>query len=146
MEIIATNRKAKFDYYFIEIYEAGIVLTGCEIKSVREKKINFKDSFAQIKNNQVYLYNLHISPYEKGNRFNLEATRVRKLLLKKKEIKYIFGQVCQKGLTLIPIEIYLKRNLAKVKLALAKGKKTYDKRETIKKRDVERELKRMYKK
>jgi SsrA-binding protein len=142
LRTVATNRKAKFNYQILETYEAGIVLTGCEIKSIREGKVNFKDSFAQIKEGEVFLFNLHLSPYEQGNRFNPDPTRPRKLLLRKKEIKSLLGKLIQRGWALIPLEIYLKRNLAKVKLALAKGKKVYDKKDELKKRDLEREMRR----
>ena len=143
MEI--NNRKAHYDYQIEEIYEAGIVLKGTEIKSIRLGKANIKDSYAIIKGEELFLLNTHISPYKEGNIFNHEETRTRKLLMHKKEIKKLENKLLLEGYTLIPIKIYFKGNKAKVALALAKGKKNYDKRETIKKRDVERELNKKYK-
>jgi SsrA-binding protein len=139
MEI--TNRKARYDYEIEDTYEAGIVLKGTEIKSIRNGKAQLKDSYAILKNNEVYLLNMHISAYENGNIFNHEETRTRKLLLHKKEILKIRDKIAQEGYTLIPIKIYFVRNHAKVQLGIARGKKNYDKRETIKKRDMEREIK-----
>ncbi len=139
MEI--TNRKAKYDYEIEETYEAGIVLKGTEIKSIRNGKAQLKDSYAILKNGEVYLLNMHISAYEKGNIFNHEETRTRKLLLHKKEIWKIRDKIEQQGYTLIPIKVYFVQNHAKILLGVARGKKNYDKRETIKKRDIERELK-----
>ncbi len=138
MEI--TNRKARYDYEIEDTYEAGIVLKGTEIKSIRNGKAQLKDSYAILKNNEVYLLNMHISAYEKGNIFNHEETRTRKLLLHKKEILKIRDKINQEGYTLIPMKVYFVKNHAKVLLGIARGKKNYDKRETIKKRDVEREL------
>lgn len=143
MEI--NNRKAHYDYQIEEIYEAGIVLKGTEIKSIRLGKANIKDSYAIIKGEELFLLNTHISPYKEGNIFNHEETRTRKLLMHKKEIKKLENKLLLEGYTLIPVKIYFKGNKAKVALALAKGKKNYDKRETIKKRDVERELNKKYK-
>lgn len=139
MEII--NRKAKYDYEIIETYEAGIVLTGTEIKSIRKGSANLKDSYAIIKNDEVFLLGMHISKYEEGNRFNHEETRTRKLLLHKKEIKKIRVKLDLDGFTLVPMKLYFQKNKAKILLGVAKGKKNYDKRETIKKRDLEREAK-----
>ena len=139
MEI--TNRKAKYDYNIEETYEAGIVLKGTEIKSIRNGKAQLKDSYAILKKGEVYLLNMHISVYEKGNIFNHEETRTRKLLLHKKEILKIRDKVEQEGYTLIPIKVYFVKNHAKVLLGVARGKKSYDKRETIKKRDMERDMK-----
>ena len=139
MEI--TKRKAKYDYEIEETYEAGIVLKGTEIKSIRNGKAQLKDSYAILKNGEVYLLNMHISAYEKGNIFNHEETRTRKLLLHKKEIWKIRDKIEQQGYTLIPIKVYFVQNHAKILLGVARGKKNYDKRETIKKRDIERELK-----
>lgn len=135
------NRKAYFDYEILETYEAGIALKGTEIKSIREGKVNLKDSYAIIKNNEIYLLNTHISHYDKGNIFNHDELRTRKLLLHKKEILKIRDNLQVQGLTLIPLKLYFKGNYAKILLGLAKGKKLYDKRESIKKRDVEREIK-----
>ncbi len=138
MEI--TNRKARYDYEIEDTYEAGIVLKGTEIKSIRNGKAQLKDSYAILKNNEVFLLNMHISAYEKGNIFNHEETRTRKLLLHKKEILKIRDRINQEGYTLIPMKVYFVKNHAKVLLGVARGKKNYDKRETIKKRDMEREL------
>ena len=139
MEI--NNRKAKYDYAITDTVEAGIVLTGTEIKSIRSGKANLKDSYAIIKKGEVFLINMHISPYEEGNRFNHDETRTRKLLLHKKEILKLYDKIRLEGFTLVPIKLYFKGNKAKILLGIAKGKKTYDKREVIKKRDVEREIK-----
>ena len=138
MEI--TNRKAGYVYEIEDTYEAGIVLKGTEIKSIRNGKAQLKDSYAILKNNEVFLLNMHISAYEKGNIFNHEETRTRKLLLHKKEILKIRDRINQEGYTLIPMKVYFVKNHAKVLLGVARGKKNYDKRETIKKRDMEREL------
>lgn len=139
MEIL--NRKARYDYEIEDTFEAGIALKGTEIKSIRNGKAQLKDSYAIIKNGEVFLLNMHISLYEKGNIFNHNETRTRKLLLHKKEILKIRDKIEQEGYTLIPIKIYFKGSNAKVLLGIARGKKNYDKRETIKKRDMERELK-----
>ena len=143
MEI--TNRKAKYDYEIEETYEAGIVLKGTEIKSIRNGKAQLKDSYAIVKNNEVFLLNMHISVYDKGNIFNHDETRTRKLLLNKKEILKIRDKIAQEGYTLFPIKIYFSKNRAKILLGIARGKKTYDKRETIKKRDMEREVRKQLK-
>ncbi len=143
MEI--NNRKAKYDYEILDTYEAGIVLTGTEIKSIRLGKANLKDSYAIIKNGEIFLLNMHISHYEQGNIFNHDETRTRKLLMHKKEIYKLRDNIERQGNTLIPIKLYFKKNIAKILIGLAKGKKNYDKRETIKQRDIERELKKQYK-
>ena len=139
------NKKAYFDYEILESFEAGIVLKGTEIKSIRDGKVNLKDSYAVIKNNEVFLLNTHISQYKEGNIFNHDETRTRKLLLQKKEIKKIKEQLEIQGLTLVPLKLYFKGEYAKILLGLAKGKKNYDKRESIKKREnlieIKRELK-----
>ncbi len=134
------NRKAKFDYFVEDEYEAGIVLTGTEIKSVRNGNCNIKDCYGIIKNNEVFLLNMFIGQYKEGNIFNHEETRSRKLLLHKKEIKKIAEKVELQGLTLVPIKLYFKDNKLKVLLGVCRGKKTYDKRETIKERDLKREV------
>lgn len=139
------NRQAKFNYEILETYEAGIVLTGTEIKSLRNGNANIKDSYANIKNGEIFLLNMHISHYEEGNIFNHEETRTRKLLLHKKEILKLKNKVDLNGYTIIPLKIYFVKRKAKVLLGLAKGKKTYDKREDIKKRDVEREIRKEFK-
>lgn len=137
MEII--NRKAKFDYFIEEVYEAGIVLTGTEIKSIRDGNCNIKDCYGVVRNHEVYLLNMYIAPYKEGNIFNHEERRSRKLLLHKKEIKKIEEALELKGLTLIPIKLYFKNNILKVSLGVCRGKKTYDKRDSIKERDIKRE-------
>ncbi len=134
------NRKANFDYEIIETFEVGIVLTGTEIKSIRLGKANLKDSYAIIKNNEIYLLNMHTSKYEQGNIFNHEETRTRKLLMHKKEILKLRDKLDLEGFTLIPLKLYFKGSKAKILLGLAKGKKNYDKREAIKKKDIERQL------
>ncbi len=138
MEI--SNRKARYDYAIEETYEAGIVLTGTEIKSIRNGKINIADSYAIIKKGEMYLLNTHISLYEEGNIFNHEETRTRKLLLHKKEISKLNQRIELEGYTLVPLKVYFVKNKIKVLIGVAKGKKNYDKRQTIKKRDTEREM------
>ena len=139
MEIL--NSKARYNYQIFDTIEAGIVLTGTEIKSIRSGKANIKDSYATIKKGEALLINMHISPYENGNIFNHEETRTRKLLLHKKEIKKIESKITLEGYTLVPLKIYFKHGIAKIELGIAKGKKNYDKRETIKQRDIERDIK-----
>lgn len=143
MEII--NRKARYDYQVEEEYEAGIVLTGTEIKSIRLGKVNIKDSYAIIRNEELFLLNTHIASYDKGNIFNHDEDRTRKLLMHKNEIKKLNNKVILEGYTLIPLKIYFVKGRAKVLIGLCKGKKDYDKRESIKKRDVEREIRKSYK-
>ena len=142
MEIL--NKKARFDYEILEKYEAGIVLTGNEIKSIRKGSCNLKDSYVLVKNSEVFVLNMHISNYDKGVN-NLDETRTRKLLLNKNEINKLQGIVEIKGYTIIPVRLYLKGNIAKLEIAVAKGKHTYDKKEAIKKRDTERETARALK-
>ena len=137
MEIL--NRKVYHDYFIDEVYEAGIVLTGTEIKSIRQSNCNIKDCYGIIRDHEVYLLNMFVSPYKEGNLFNHEETRNRKLLLHKKEIKKLEDAVQMKGLTLIPIKLYFKDNILKVSLGVCRGKKDYDKRESIKERDMKRE-------
>lgn len=139
------NRKANYDYEILDTFEAGIVLTGTEIKSVKNGSANLKDSYAIIKNGELFLLNMHISAYEQGNIFNHEETRTRKLLMHKKEIVKLNQNVTLQGNTIVPLKLYFKKNKAKILLGLAKGKKNYDKRESIKKKDIERELKTQYK-
>lgn len=143
MEI--NNRKANYDYEILETIEAGIVLTGTEIKSIRNGSANLKDSYAIVKNNEMYILNMHISHYEEGNIFNHEETRTRKLLLHKKEILKLNDKIKLQGLTLVPLKLYFKKNKAKLLIGLARGKKTYDKRESIKERDIKRNLEKNYK-
>lgn len=143
MEIL--NRKAKFDYEILDTYEAGIVLKGTEIKSLRMGNANIKDSYAIIKNNEAFLLNMHISIYKQGNQFNHDETRTRKLLLHKKEIYKLRDKVEMNGYTIVPLKVYFSKNYVKVLLGLGKGKKNYDKREAMKKRDTELYLKKMTK-
>ena len=145
-KVIATNRKAFHDYFIEERYEAGIMLQGTEVKSLREGRVNLQDSYASVRGSEVFLHQCHISPYSHGNIMNHDPTRVRKLLLHKTEIHKLLGKTQQKGLTLIPLRIYFsKRGYAKVELGLAKGKKLYDRRETIKTREAGREVQRAIK-
>jgi SsrA-binding protein len=142
-KIIATNKKAYHDYFVDETFEAGIVLTGTEVKSLRENKTNLRDSFATIRRGEVWLHNVHISPYSHGNRSNVRVDRERKLLLHKSEIRYLIGKTKERGYTLVPLKLYLSSgNLVKVELGLARGKKLYDKRETIAERDQKRDVER----
>lgn len=145
IKVLATNRKARHEYFIENTIEAGIALKGTEVKSVRNGKCNIKDSFAMVENGEVYLYNMHISPYEQGNIYNQDPLRKRKLLLHKREIRRLDGYLKQKGYTLIPIRMYLKKGLVKVELSIAKGKKLYDKRETIAKKEAERKIERQLK-
>ena len=138
-KIIFVNRIARYNYEISDTIEAGIVLKGTEVKSLRTGKVNIKDSFARVDKGEIFLYNMYIGPYEHGNIYNVDPTRTRKLLLNRSEIDKLYGRLTQRGLTLIPLSIYFKRGIAKVELGLAKKKKLYDKRETIKKRDLERE-------
>jgi SsrA-binding protein len=146
MEIVATNKKARFNYEIIEKIEAGISLKGTEVKSIRNKNVSIGESYAQIKENEVFIHNLHISPYEQGNRENHDPIRVRKLLLHKHEIKKLVNKIQLKGLSLVPLSIYLRKGKIKVELAIGRGKRLVDKRESIKKRTIEREIDRIVKK
>ena len=137
--IVARNRKARHDYEILETFEAGIVLKGPEVKSVREGKIAFQDSYARIENGEVWLHSLHISPYEPATLWNEEPTRPRKLLLKRHEIRRLVGKVEEKGLTLVPLEVYFRGGYAKLSLALAKGRRRHDRREEIKRKTMLRE-------
>ncbi|MDI6617823.1 MAG: SsrA-binding protein SmpB [Clostridiales bacterium] len=140
-KVLAENRKARHDYFIEETYEAGISLSGTEVKSVRSGKVNIRDSYAMVENGEVILYNMHISPYEKGNIFNRDPLRDRKLLLHKREISKLASYVSERGYSLIPLELYLSpRGLVKVNLSVAKGKKLYDKRADMAKKDAEREM------
>lgn len=143
MKIIAQNKKARHDYFIEETYEAGIKLLGSEIKSVRLGKVTVNDSFVTIKEGEVFVHNLHIAKYDFSNRFNHEETRPRKLLMHKKEILKLFSKTREQGFTLIPLKVYLKEGLAKVEIGLAKGKKDYDKRETLKEKDQAMRLKKL---
>jgi SsrA-binding protein len=145
IQVIATNRKAYHDYHIEETHEAGIVLTGTEIKSVRAGSVNLKDAYAVVKDGEAWLLNVHISPYDPASRQNVDPDRTRKLLLHRGEINRLMGRVQEKGLTIIPLRMYLKLNRAKVELALVRGKREYDKREAISKRDTDREIQRALK-
>lgn len=137
---LAQNRKAHHDYFIDDTYEAGIVLTGTEIKSVRRGSANLRDAYARIERGEVFLHNMHISPYAQGNRFNHDPLRTRKLLLHRSEIAKLVGAIKDKGYTLVPLKLYLHNGYCKVELGLAKGKKQYDKRESEKRRDADREI------
>ena len=143
--LIANNKKAYHDYFIEETYEAGIALHGTEVKSLRMGKCSIKESFVRIENEEVYIYGMHISPYEKGNIFNRDPLRVRKLLLHRSEINKIVGKIAEKGYTLVPLKVYFKGSLVKVEIGLAKGKKLYDKRQDIAKKDQKREAERDFK-
>lgn len=148
MKIVASNKKAYHDYFILDTYEAGLELQGTEIKSIRKGNTNLKDSFIRIKNDEAFIENMHIAPYEQGNRFNHEPLRTRKLLLHKKEIKKLQKEVKENGLTIVPTKLYFNTSKLKVEIALAKGKKLYDKRHDLKekdaRRDVEKALKNAY--
>ena len=139
-KVISTNRKAFHDFLIFDKFIAGIVLTGTEIKSIRKGMLNLKDSFAKIENNEMFLYGMHISPYEQGNRYNHKPDRVRKLLLNKREILKIQDKVKKDGVTIVPLELFLTNGFAKLEIGLAKGKKLYDKREAITKKTQERDI------
>lgn len=140
-KLIASNKKARHDYFIEETYETGIVLTGTEIKSIRRGRASIKEGYAKVENGEMILYGMNISPYEQGNRFNVDPLRPRKLLMHKQEIRKLIGYTTQKGLTLIPLNLYInEKGLAKLELGVARGKKNYDKREDIAKRDAERRM------
>jgi SsrA-binding protein len=143
--VMAQNKKARHDYQILDTYEAGLVLTGTEIKSVRDKRVNLQDGFAQIRNGEAWLMNIHISEYAQGNRFNHDPLRNRKLLLHKKEIAKLIGTTKDKGITIVPLRMYIKNGVAKVLIGVAKGKHEYDKRETIKRREQDRQIARVMK-
>lgn len=142
---IAKNKKARFEYEIIETFEAGIVLQGTEVKSLRTGKANIQDAFAKIKKGEVFIHQMHISPYEMGNRYNHDPMRIRKLLLHKKEIKRLTGKLQEKGLTLVPLKLYFKNGKVKIQLGLGKGKTTYDKRHTLKQKEAKRDMERAIK-
>ncbi|MBW2333970.1 MAG: SsrA-binding protein SmpB [Deltaproteobacteria bacterium] len=145
-KILSQNRKARHDYFIDEIYEAGIVLSGPEVKSLRESRASLKDTYARIKNGELFLYNMHITPYPFAHNLNLDPIRTRKLLMQKREIKRLIGKTEEKGYSLIPLSIYLLRGIIKVELALAKGKRKYDKRHVLREREMKRELDQLKKK
>ncbi len=144
-KLIANNKKAYHDYFIEDKYEAGIALAGTEVKSLRMGKCSLKESFIRVEKGEVWIYNMHISPYEKGNIFNKDPLRVRKLLLNRKEINKIEGKMTQKGYTIVPLQVYFKGSLVKLEIALARGKKLYDKRDDIAKKDARRESEREFK-
>ena len=145
-KLVANNKKARHDFFIEEVYEAGIVLTGTEIKSVRQGKVSIKESFAKIENGEMILYGMNISPYEQGNRYNVDPLRPRKLLLHKQEIRKLIGYTTIKGLTLVPLQMYINEDgRAKIEIAVARGKKLYDKRDDIAKRDAKRDMDRSMK-
>ncbi len=144
-KLIANNKKAYHDYFILEKYEAGIVLHGTEVKSLRMGKCSIKEAFIRVENGEMFIYGMHISPYEKGNIFNKDPLRVKKLLLHRKEIDKIFGKMKEQGITVVPLQVYFRGSLAKVEIGLAKGKKLYDKRADIAKKDQRREAQRDFK-
>jgi SsrA-binding protein len=145
IKMVVRNRKARHEYHILEKWEAGIVLTGTEVKSLRQGRANLQDAFALFNGGEIWLHNLHISPYEHGNRFNHDPLRTRKLLLHRQEMRKLIGQVEQKGLTLVPLDIYFRRGIAKLTLALARGKKLHDKRDDLRRRADERDMERAFK-
>lgn len=145
IKLIANNKKAYHDYFIEDTYEAGIALAGTEVKSLRMGRCSVKEAFIRVENSEVYIYQMHISPYEKGNIFNKDPLRVRKLLLHKNEINKLMGQVAQKGFTIVPLKVYFKGSLVKVEIGLARGKKLYDKRQDIAKKDARRDTEREFK-
>ncbi len=138
-KIVVENRKARHDYRFLETHEAGIELRGTEVKSIRQGRVNLTDSYAQVKKGELWLVGMHVSPYEQGNRFNHEPLRERRLLMHKREIMRLYGQTRERGLTLVPTKLYLKNGRVKVELALAQGRRDYDKRDRIRDRDLDRQ-------
>lgn len=145
MKMVANNKKAYFDYFIEEKYEAGVVLHGTEVKSMRLGKCSIKESYIRIENGEVWVYGMHVSPYEKGNIFNRDPLRPKKLLMHKAQIKKLVGQLAEKGYTLVPLQVYFKDGRAKVEIGLAKGKKLYDKRQDIAKKDQRREAEKEFK-
>lgn len=145
IKVVADNRKAHYDYIILNKYEAGIVLSGTEVKSIRGGNVNLKDSYAKILHGEMWVIGVHISPYEQGNRYNLDPMRSRKLLLHKQEIDRLFGKIKQEGLTLVPLQLYFKNGRVKLELGLAKGKKNYDKRQSMIQRTVKRDIDRALK-
>ena len=144
-KLIANNKKAYHDYFILDTYEAGIALAGTEVKSLRMGKCSIKESFVRIENGEVFIYGMHISPYEKGNIFNKDPLRVRKLLLHRYEINKLMGKIREKGYTMVPLKVYFSGSLVKVEMGLARGKKLYDKRQDIAKKDMRREAERDFK-
>ena len=145
VKLVANNKKAYFDYFIEDKYEAGVALHGTEVKSIRMGKCSIKESYIKIENGEVFIYGMHVSPYEKGNIFNKDPMRIKKLLMHKYEINKLNGKLQQKGLTLVPLQVYLKGGLVKVEVGLARGKKLYDKRESLAKKDMKREAEKEFK-
>ena len=145
LKLLANNKKAYFDYFIEDKWEAGIELYGTEVKSIRMGKVSIKESYIKIEKGEVFIYNMHVSPYEKGNIFNRDPIRTRRLLLHKQEINKIAGKTAEKGYTVVPLQVYIKNGLCKIEIGLAKGKKLYDKRDSIAKKDVRRENEREFK-
>ncbi len=145
IKVVAQNKKAHFEYFLEELFEAGLALSGTEVKSLRQGKCSLKESFVRIEKGEAFLYNMHISPYEQGNIFNKDPLRTRKMLLHKSEIRRLIGKVKTDGYTIVPVRLYFKGNYAKVEIALAKGKKLYDKRQDIAKKDQRREAEKSFK-
>ncbi|EFI84877.1 SsrA-binding protein [Listeria grayi] len=144
-KLIAQNKKARHDFAIEETFEAGIVLQGTEIKSVRNARVNLKDSYARIERGEIFLHNMHISPYDQGNRFNHDPLRTRKLLLHKKQISRLIGETKEAGYSIVPLKLYIKDGFAKVLIGVAKGKKKYDKREDLKRKEAKRDIERAFK-
>lgn len=145
IKLVANNKKAYFDYFIEDKYEAGVALHGTEVKSIRMGKCSIKESYIKIENGEVFIYGMHVSPYEKGNIFNKDPMRIKKLLMHKYEINKLNGKLQQKGLTLVPLQVYLKGGLVKVEVGLARGKKLYDKRDSLAKKDMKREAEKEFK-
>jgi len=144
IQLVAQNKKARFKFNILDRFEAGIALRGTEVKSLRDKKVSISESYGRVHDGEVFLHDMNISPYPQGNQLNHNPTRPRKLLLHKREIARIIGRIQERGFTLVPLRVYFKRGLAKVEVAIARGKSLYDKRETLKKRDAERQIRREY--
>ncbi|EDN8197518.1 SsrA-binding protein SmpB [Listeria monocytogenes] len=144
-KLVAQNKKARHDYAIEEIFEAGIVLQGTEIKSVRNARVNLKDSYARIDKGEIFLHNMHISPYEQGNRYNHDPLRTRKLLLHKKQISRLMGETKESGYSIVPLKMYIKDGYAKVLIGVARGKKKYDKRQDLKQKEAKRDIERAFK-
>ncbi|CEA04278.1 single-stranded DNA-binding protein [Lysinibacillus sp. BF-4] len=144
-KVLAQNKKAGHDYFIEETYEAGLVLHGTEIKAIRAGKVQLKDSFVRIRNNEAWISNMHISPYDQGNRFNHDPLRSRKLLLHKKQIAQLIGRIKQDGYTIVPLKMYIKDGFAKLLIGVGKGKKNYDKRDDLRKKEAKREMERAFK-
>ena len=145
LKVVANNKKARHDYFIEKIYEAGLVLKGTEVKSIRQGRVNLKESYVIVKNGEIFVFGMHVSPYKEGNIFNEDPLRTRKLLLNRKEIRKISQDIKLEGSTVVPLRLYFKRGRAKLEIALAKGKKLYDKRESQREKDIKRSIDRKYK-